>query len=66
MKCPKCNSEATTYNKDKIPVCSRHKTAKVKAPTCPDCKLPMMIRTGKYGAFWGCIAFPSCSGIKKL
>ncbi|PIN85606.1 MAG: hypothetical protein COV47_01290 [Candidatus Diapherotrites archaeon CG11_big_fil_rev_8_21_14_0_20_37_9] len=66
MNCAVCGGTATKLNIEKQPVCSRHVKSKAKAPACPDCKLPMMIRAGKYGAFWGCMAFPSCNGIKKI
>ena len=66
MKCANCGKTATKYSKEGIPVCSRCVNAKVKAPKCPDCKLEMSIRTGKYGQFWGCKAFPMCEGIRKL
>ena len=28
--------------------------------TCPQCGKPMALRSGKYGAFWGCTGYPSC------
>ena len=66
MKCAKCGKPATKYNSDQIPVCSKHTKEKIKAPNCPNCKLTMVIRQGKYGAFWGCQAFPMCDGIEKI
>ena len=66
MKCAVCGKSATTYNKEKQPVCGAHARAKAKAPACPSCGLPMLVRQGKWGAFWGCMAFPMCDGIRKL
>lgn len=66
MNCAKCGKTATKTNDDGVPVCSSHSKAKVSAPLCPECGLGMEIRKGKFGSFWGCIAYPSCSGIKKL
>jgi DNA topoisomerase-1 len=32
---------------------------------CPICGAPMVLRTGKYGQFYGCSNYPKCHGIKK-
>jgi DNA helicase IV len=66
MKCAKCGLSATVYNKEGIPTCVKHRNEKIKAPICPNCKSNMVIRNGKYGAFWGCSAFPMCDGIEKV
>lgn len=31
---------------------------------CPDCGAKMISRTGKFGAFWGCSAYPKCKGTR--
>ncbi|RLF65251.1 MAG: hypothetical protein DRN26_05705 [Thermoplasmata archaeon] len=31
-------------------------------PLCPKCSAKMILRTGKYGKFWGCSMWPRCSG----
>ena len=66
LKCVKCKSFATIYNKEGVPVCSRHVKDKVSAPKCPECESLMQLREGKYGKFWGCPAYPMCDGIQKL
>ncbi len=66
MKCVKCGTTATIYNKQGVPVCSRHRETKVSAPFCPECSSIMTLREGKYGKFWGCSAYPMCDGIQKL
>lgn len=66
MKCVKCGMSATIYNKEGVPVCVKHRNEKVKSPSCPNCKSPMALREGKYGKFWGCIAYPMCDGLLKL
>ena len=66
MKCAECGSFATKLNDNGLPVCSRHSKAKIKTPICPECGSLMAIRKGKYGAFWGCSAYPMCDGIKKI
>lgn len=30
---------------------------------CPDCNKPLMLRSGKYGPFWGCSGYPECKTI---
>ncbi len=65
MKCPICNSIATTYNDDGVATCARHRNQKIKAPLCPDCGSLMVVRKSKFGSFWGCSAYPMCEGIKK-
>lgn len=28
--------------------------------TCPECGMPLMKRSGRYGEFWGCTGYPDC------
>lgn len=63
-KCP-CGRSATSVNKQGVPVCAKHKSYKVKIPLCPECGLVMALRNGKFGAFWGCMAYPNCNGVRK-
>ena len=32
---------------------------------CKKCKSAMVLRTGKFGQFWGCSKFPKCKGTQK-
>lgn len=66
MKCAECGQPATKMTKEGLPLCSQHANAKVKKPKCPNCGLEMAIRKGKYGSFWGCVAFPMCDGLRKI
>ncbi len=66
MKCAECGKSATNVNLQGVPVCAAHVKTKVKVPMCPNCGLGMVARQGKFGAFWGCMAFPSCDGIRKM
>ncbi|MDO8634420.1 MAG: topoisomerase DNA-binding C4 zinc finger domain-containing protein [archaeon] len=66
MNCAACASPATKLNSLKQPVCSRHSRSKINPPSCPDCGLTTVARQGKFGSFWGCIAFPGCTGVKKI
>lgn len=31
---------------------------------CPECDGPMVSRSGTYGTFWGCKAYPNCRGTR--
>ncbi len=33
-------------------------------PSCPDCELPMKIKTGPRGKFWSCQSYPACKGTR--
>jgi DNA topoisomerase I len=33
---------------------------------CQICDQPMLLRTGKYGKFYGCVDYPKCKGIRNL
>lgn len=37
-------------------------------PRCPKCDAPMVLRSGKHGEFWGCIAFrvTACKGSRQV
>lgn len=36
-----------------------------EAPVCPKCGAPMRLRNGKRGQFWGCTAYPACTGTRE-
>ena len=45
--------------------------AYARPPTCPKCRRPMTLRTARRGRnpgsrFWGCSAFPSCTGTRDV
>ena len=33
---------------------------------CPTCQGPMVAHTGRYGPFWGCAAYPRCTGTRGM
>ncbi len=66
MKCGFCGALATKMNDEGFPACARHSGKKAAAPSCPDCRSPMALRKGKFGSFWGCIAYPNCIGLRKI
>ena len=36
--------------------------ADAEPPTCGDCGSPMILRSSRYGQFYGCTRFPDCRG----
>lgn len=36
----------------------------MSTPNCPYCSIPMKLRNGKRGQFWGCSKFPTCKGTR--
>jgi hypothetical protein len=36
------------------------------APKCPRCGVTMILRSGRYGDFWGCHGYPECTGTQNL
>ena len=62
---PACKYTATV-GEDGSPKEVAKKTAKSTGVTCPKCKKGEMLeRTGRYGKFYGCSAFPKCKHIMK-
>ena len=60
-KCVFCGENATTKNSDGQPVCQDHKNNQPRDVACPECGMPMKIKEGGYGFFWGCEGYPQCS-----
>lgn len=60
-KCVFCGENATKRNSAGQPACSKHKDDDPREVACPECGLPMKIKEGRYGFFWGCEGYPQCS-----
>ncbi len=60
-KCVFCGSSATKTNEAGQPVCKKHREKEPKEVACPDCGMPMKVKEGRYGYFWGCEGYPQCS-----
>ena len=58
--CVYCGKSATRMNSAGQPTCKKHRKKEPKEMSCPECGMPMDIREGKYGYFWGCQGFPAC------
>jgi hypothetical protein len=39
-------------------------THSATAPSCPMCKGPMRLRSGRFGEFWSCLRYPECKGTR--
>lgn len=62
---PECKYTATVGD-DGNPKENAKKVAKSTGVSCPKCKKGEMLeRTGKYGKFYGCSAYPKCRNIMK-
>lgn len=59
-KCVFCAENATKKNSKGQPVCKNHSDREPREVACPDCGMPMEIREGRYGFFWGCEGYPQC------
>lgn len=59
-KCVFCGENATRKNEEGQPVCKAHKNREPKSVACPECGMPMKIKEGRYGFFWGCEGYPQC------
>ena len=59
-KCVFCAKNATKKNQAGQPVCKEHKGEEPKDVACPECGMPMKIREGRHGFFWGCEGYPQC------
>ncbi len=53
-RCPFCSQQATTKNKQQIPVCARHKDSVLNDMKCA-CGSWLEMRNGKYGIFFSCL-----------
>lgn len=64
--CIVCGKFATNLNSQKQPVCSKHVHEKAAVQFCEECGAIMVLRKSKFGSFWGCSAFPVCTGTKRI
>ncbi|MFB6145631.1 MAG: topoisomerase DNA-binding C4 zinc finger domain-containing protein [Candidatus Nanohaloarchaea archaeon] len=65
-KCVFCGKNATKRNSAGQPVCKKHKDREPKEVACPECGMPMRIKEGRYGYFWGCEGYPQCQKTYKI
>lgn len=65
--CNECKARSRTRmgpaRKMKAQISTQQTTA---SKNCPKCGSPMVRRTGRYGAFYGCSTYPSCCGIRRI
>ncbi len=59
-QCVFCGKPATRKNSEGQPVCREHEDKEPRKVSCPECGMPMKIREGRYGYFWGCEGYPQC------
>ena len=51
---------------DKITISARKKNLAPDNVKCPECKGGMLVLSGRYGEFYGCLSYPSCRGSSKM
>ncbi len=62
-------NNSSSYEKERESVSRSQKTPKKfsgKSEVCPKCSGAMVVRSGRYGDFWGCKQYPKCKGIVKI
>jgi len=47
-------------NEEEQPVCKQHQDYDPKEVECKECGMPMEIREGSRGYFFGCAGYPQC------
>jgi superfamily I DNA and/or RNA helicase/ssDNA-binding Zn-finger/Zn-ribbon topoisomerase 1 len=66
-KLPKTEEE---LKKKKEVIQEKRKSVKERTPEgvpiCPDHQIPMVIKKGRYGEFWGCPKYPRCKIVDKV
>ncbi len=64
--CKKCGHGVMTKNKSlELYKCSNTSCGNI-LPICKECGSIMLKRSGRYGPFFGCSNYPTCSNIQKL
>jgi len=61
-KCNKCKAKKNTRSGS---ASRTHTQAATTQNKCPKCGAPMVRRTGRYGAFFGCSTYPKCHGTRR-
>ena len=62
--CPFCSRQGTVLNKDGLVVCVQHRNCQLDGLKCL-CGSPLVPKTGKYGAFFGCDECGTTMNIRK-
>ena len=62
-------NNSSSYEKEKENISKPRKYPKTpsgKSEVCPKCSGGMIVRSGRYGDFWGCKKYPKCKGTVKI
>lgn len=60
IKCHFCENEATAYNKQRVPCCSRHRKQETDSLVVCNCGESAEVVNGKFGLFVKC---PRCGNL---
>ncbi len=65
--CNECKARSRTRTGPARKMKAQTSTKQAKASKgCPKCGSPMVRRTGRYGAFYGCSTYPKCRGTRRI
>lgn len=67
--CHRCNALKSDTIEDGVvdPRAAKKKAFDMKnSPICPNCNIPMVLRNGRYGDFFGCQNYPNCKHTEQI
>jgi len=62
-------NNSNSYEKEKESISNSKKSSEKhlgKSEVCPECGGAMVVRSSRYGDFWGCKRYPKCKGTVKI
>lgn len=60
-----CGDSARQKHKDRVQAYQQSIDGAIGLKLCPYCKVPLVLRNGRYGKFYGCSNYPNCSYTQK-
>ena len=57
--------EKRQEHKERVKTIKTEKESALNSNQCPYCKIPLVLRKGKYGQFYGCSNYPTCKYTRK-
>ena len=63
--CKDCKGRSKSLSKSRAKQKESKVAEKATGVLCPRCRSPMVLRSGRYGKFYGCSRFPRCKGTRR-
>jgi very-short-patch-repair endonuclease len=63
--CKDCKGRSKSLSKSRAKQKESKVAEKATSVLCPICRSPMVLRSGRYGEFYGCSRFPRCKGTRR-